>query len=115
MYRLCRIKTSFFFQTTGRHPPGARRETTEVKTRKCWARCLADLSAQAVLTSGMRAGTRIEAELPEITAVGCFFAPRSDREAKTTKQRSRWDTTASCAIPARPIRRSTSGIGGFVD
>ena len=21
--------------TTGRHPPGARRETTEVKTRKC--------------------------------------------------------------------------------
>ena len=28
-------KTSIFFQTTGRHPPGARRETTEVKTRKC--------------------------------------------------------------------------------
>jgi len=27
-------KTSIFFQTTGRHPPGARRETTEVKTRK---------------------------------------------------------------------------------
>ena len=44
----------------------------------------------------------------------CFFAPCSDREAKTTKQRSRWDT-ASCATPARPIRRSTSGIGGFVD
>ena len=28
-------KTSIFFQTTDRHPPGARRETTEVKTRKC--------------------------------------------------------------------------------
>ena len=28
-------KTSIFSQTTGRHPPGARRETTEVKTRKC--------------------------------------------------------------------------------
>ena len=28
-------KTSSFFQTIGRHPPGARRETTEVKTRKC--------------------------------------------------------------------------------
>ena len=28
-------KTSIFFQTAGRHPPGARRETTEVKTRKC--------------------------------------------------------------------------------
>ena len=28
-------KISIFFQTTGRHPPGARRETTEVKTRKC--------------------------------------------------------------------------------
>ena len=28
-------RTSIFFQTTGRHPPGARRETTEVKTRKC--------------------------------------------------------------------------------
>ena len=28
-------KTTIFFQTTGRHPPGARRETTEVKTRKC--------------------------------------------------------------------------------
>jgi len=28
-------KTPIFFQTTGRHPPGARRETTEVKTRKC--------------------------------------------------------------------------------
>ena len=26
-------KTSIFSQTTGRHPPGARRETTEVKTR----------------------------------------------------------------------------------
>ena len=28
-------KPRFLFQTTGRHPPGARRETTEVKTRKC--------------------------------------------------------------------------------
>ena len=28
-------KKNDFFQTTGRHPPGARRETTEVKTRKC--------------------------------------------------------------------------------
>ena len=28
-------KTSIFPQTTGRHPPGERRETTEVKTRKC--------------------------------------------------------------------------------
>ena len=27
-------KTSIFFQTTGRHPPGARCEITEVKTRK---------------------------------------------------------------------------------
>ena len=107
-------KISIFFKTTGRHPPGARRETTEVKTRKCQARHLADLSARAVLTSGLRAGTRIETELPKTPAVGCFFAPRSDREAKTTKQRPRWDT-ASCATPARPIRRSTSGIGGFVD
>ena len=30
---LCQKKLDFF-QTTGRHPPGARRETTEVKTRK---------------------------------------------------------------------------------
>ena len=28
-------KTRLFFQTTGRHLPGARREITEVKTRKC--------------------------------------------------------------------------------
>ena len=28
-------KTSIFFQTASRHPPDARRETTEVKTRKC--------------------------------------------------------------------------------
>ena len=28
-------KNSIFSQTTGRHPPGARRETTEVKTRNC--------------------------------------------------------------------------------
>ena len=59
----------FFSQTTGRHSPGARRETTEVKTRKCQACRLADLGARAVLTSGMRAGTRIETQVPKITAV----------------------------------------------
>ena len=86
--RRCYVeKTSIFFQTTGRHPPGARRETTEAKTRKCQARCLADLSARAVLTSGMRAGTRAETEIPQIPAAQCFFAPRSDQEAQTTKQR----------------------------
>ena len=31
MRRCYAEKTSIFFQTTGRHPPGARRETTEVK------------------------------------------------------------------------------------
>ena len=36
------------------------------------------------------------------SAVRCFFAPCSDREAQTTKQRPRRDT-ASCATPARPI------------
>jgi hypothetical protein len=41
----------------------------------------------AVLTSGVRAGTRIETEIPKTPAVRCFFAPRSDREAQTTKQR----------------------------
>ena len=57
----------------------------------------------------MRAGTRIETEVSKITAVRCFFAPRSDREAKPTKQRPRRDT-ASGTTPARPIWRSTSGV-----
>ena len=54
---------------------------------------------RAVLTSGRRAGTRIETEVPKITAVGCFLAPRSDRGAQTTKRRPRRDTP-SCATPA---------------
>ena len=33
----------------------------------------------------MRAGTRIETELPKITAVGCFFAPRSEPRSKNNE------------------------------
>ena len=84
---------------------GARRDTTEAKhADRLGPPCLADLSARAVLTGGPCArGRECEADFPLFgPPSACFFAPRSDREAQTTKQRPRRDT-ASCATPARPI------------
>ena len=84
--RRCYVEKTSISPPDGRQTP-ARREARNHRSED--AKMLGGpFSAWAVLTSGMRAGgTRIEPEIPQIPAVRCFFAPRSDREAQTTKQR----------------------------
>ena len=84
---------------TTQQPPGARREMAEVEFWRSEAGRATESTAQIRPAIEVRAGRRLATETRKRAVVRRFFAPRSDREAQTTKLRPRRDTP-SCATPA---------------